>query len=170
MASAARREAPLLTVSVAAELAGIHPQTVRQYDRLGLVVAKRTRGGGRRYSLADVERLQEIQRLSQEEGISLAGIARIFELQDEVERLRAQVRRLRRQVERQGEELAAEELRRNRVFAAGSDGDVLMAAGPSELRERLRQARKAAAAEVDLDDVGADVSGGGTIIIWRPSY
>ncbi len=186
MAGQARREAPLLTVSVAAELAGIHPQTVRQYDRLGLVVAKRTRGGGRRYSLADVERLQEIQRLSQEEGVSLAGIARIFELQDEVERLRAQVRRLRRQVEKQGEELAAEEMRRNRVFAAGSDGDVLVASGRQDLREQLREARRLAAEKarreaaedrdarygVDPDEDAPIVSRRetGTIIIWRPSY
>ena len=56
MAHAAGREAPILTVSVAAELAGMHPQTVRQYDRLGLVPAKRTRGGGRRYSLSDVDK------------------------------------------------------------------------------------------------------------------
>ena len=188
-ASTSRRDAPILTVSVAAELAGIHPQTVRQYDRLGLVVATRTRGGGRRYSLADVERLQEIQRLSQDEGVSLAGIARIFELQDEVERLQAQVRRLRRQVEKQGEALAAEEMRRNRVFAAGSDGDVLVAAGPSQLRERLREARRAAAAEEArqaaeaaeearrrAEAMGADAEGmgresiSGAIVIWRPSY
>lgn len=81
------KTAPILTVSVAAELAGMHAQTVRQYDRLGLVVAKRTRGGGRRYSLNDVDRLTEIQRLSQDEGINLAGISRIFELRDELEKL-----------------------------------------------------------------------------------
>lgn len=73
MAHAAGRDAPILTVSVAAELAGMHPQTVRQYDRLGLVPAKRTRGGGRRYSLSDVDKLLEIQELSQKEGINLAG-------------------------------------------------------------------------------------------------
>lgn len=81
------KTAPILTVSVAAELAGMHAQTVRQYDRLGLVVAKRTRGGGRRYSLNDVDRLTEIQRLSQDEGINLAGISRIFELRDELEKI-----------------------------------------------------------------------------------
>lgn len=153
-----RRDAALFTVSVAAELAGIHPQTLRQYDRLGLVVPQRTRGGGRRYSLADVERLQEIQRLSQDEGVSLAGIARIFELQDEVERLRSQVRRLRSQVEKQGQALAAQELARNRVFAAGADGDVFMASDSNELRVRLRETRPR-----------RQPTTRGTIVVWQPS-
>ena len=85
----ANRRAPLLTVSVAAELAGMHAQTLRQYDRLGLVSARRTRGGGRRYSLEDVERLQEIQRMSQEDGINLAGIARILQMQERIDQLTA---------------------------------------------------------------------------------
>lgn len=171
-----RRDAPLFTVSVAAELAGIHPQTVRQYDRLGLVIATRTQGGGRRYSLNDIERLQEIQRLSQEEGISLAGIARIFELQDENERLHAQVRRLRKQIEKHEEALAAEELARNRVFAAGADGDIYMASGHSELRMRLRELREQAERERraeeerradEAHESRASQRNNGTVVVWR---
>ena len=80
--------APVYVISVAAELAGMHAQTLRQYDRLGLVTPSRTGGGGRRYSPHDIRRLSEVQRLSQD-GVSLAGIRRIFELQDQVEALRS---------------------------------------------------------------------------------
>jgi len=74
-------EAKVLIISVAARLAGMHPQTLRQYDRLGLVQPERTPGGGRRYSVRDVSLLREVQRLSQEEGVNLAGIKRIIELE-----------------------------------------------------------------------------------------
>ena len=73
-------DTPVFVISVAAELAGMHAQTLRQYDRLGLVSPSRTRGGGRRYSLRDVALLREVQRLSQDEGVSLAGIQRILRL------------------------------------------------------------------------------------------
>ena len=72
-------ETPVFVISVAAELAGMHAQTLRQYDRLGLVTPSRTRGGGRRYSQRDVALLREVQRLSQDEGVSLSGIARILD-------------------------------------------------------------------------------------------
>ena len=80
---------PVFVISVAAELAGMHPQTLRQYDRLGLVSPGRAGGGGRRYSPRDVEQLREVQRLSQEEGVNLAGIKRVIELANQVEALRA---------------------------------------------------------------------------------
>lgn len=70
----------VLLISVAARMAGMHPQTLRQYDRLGLVCPERTPGGGRRYSVRDVAMLREIQRLSQDEGINLAGVKRIIAL------------------------------------------------------------------------------------------
>ena len=73
-------EAPVFPVSVAAQLADMHPQTLRGYDRLGLVVPKRSRGRGRRYSLKDVAKLRHIQHLSQGEGINLEGIRRILAL------------------------------------------------------------------------------------------
>ncbi len=81
-------------ISVAAELAGMHAQTLRTYDRLGLVSPRRSAGGGRRYSQHDVDLLREVQRLSHDEGVNLAGIKRIIELTDQVDRLRAQVREL----------------------------------------------------------------------------
>ncbi|WP_203904242.1 heat shock protein transcriptional repressor HspR [Virgisporangium aliadipatigenens] len=72
-------------------MAGMHPQTLRQYDRLGLVQAQRTPGGGRRYSARDVALLREIQRLSQEEGVNLAGIKRIIDLENWVTELQQRV-------------------------------------------------------------------------------
>ena len=84
-------DTPVFVISVAAQLAGMHSQTLRQYDRLGLVTPSRTQGGGRRYSARDVALLREVQRLSQEEGISLAAIQRILALENEIADLRAQV-------------------------------------------------------------------------------
>ena len=78
-------------ISVAAELAGMHAQTLRTYDRLGLVSPERSAGGGRRYSERDVELLREIQRLSQDEGVNLAGIKRIIELTNQVEALQSRI-------------------------------------------------------------------------------
>lgn len=89
-----RVDEPLYVISVAADMAGMHPQTLRQYDRLGLVKPGRAGGGGRRYSLRDIELLREVQRLSQEEGVNLAGIKRILELEAEVEALRSHVAEL----------------------------------------------------------------------------
>lgn len=86
-------------ISVAAELAGMHAQTLRTYDRLGLVTPARTSGGGRRYSTRDVEVLREIQRLSQEEGVNLAGIKRIIELTNQVDALQQRLHELQREVE-----------------------------------------------------------------------
>lgn len=89
-------------ISVAAELAGMHAQTLRTYDRLGLVTPQRTSGGGRRYSERDVARLREIQRLSQDEGVNLAGIKRIIELADQVDALTRQVDALNRRLNYSG--------------------------------------------------------------------
>ncbi|MGY1741400.1 MULTISPECIES: heat shock protein transcriptional repressor HspR [unclassified Blastococcus] len=93
-ARAVAEDAPVFVISVAAELAGMHAQTLRQYDRLGLVRPGRTAGGGRRYSPRDVALLREVQRLSQEDGVNLAGIKRIIELESQVEALQQRVREL----------------------------------------------------------------------------
>lgn len=77
----------VFVISVAAEITGMHAQTLRTYDRMGLVTPQRTRGGGRRYSRADIEALQEIQRLSHEEGVNLAGIKTIIEQQNRIAEL-----------------------------------------------------------------------------------
>ena len=84
----------VFVISVAAQLAGMHPQTLRQYDRLGLVTPDRAGGGGRRYSARDVELLREVQRLSQEDGVNLAGIKRIIELEHHVAALQERVQEL----------------------------------------------------------------------------
>lgn len=84
-------ESRTFLISVAADLAGMHAQTLRTYDRLGLVSPERSAGGGRRYSERDVELLREIQRLSQDEGVNLAGIKRIIELTNQVAALQARI-------------------------------------------------------------------------------
>ncbi len=88
------RESITFLISVAAELAGMHAQTLRTYDRLGLVTPRRTSGGGRRYSQHDVDLLREVQRLSQHEGVNLAGIKRIIELTNQVEALQSRLREM----------------------------------------------------------------------------
>ena len=93
-------ETPVYVISVAAQLAGMHPQTLRQYDRLGLVSPRRSSGGGRRYSQHDVDLLREVQRLSQDEGVNLAGIKRIIELTNQVEALQARLAELANELDR----------------------------------------------------------------------
>ncbi len=110
---------PIFAIAVAAELAGMHPQTLRQYDRLGLVSPTRTAGKSRRYSMRDVLQLREIAKLSAE-GLNLEGIRRILQLENEAAELRARVREL--------ESALADELLNRpgrRVFAAGESGDVI---------------------------------------------
>jgi len=132
-------DTPVFVISVAAELAGMHAQTLRQYDRLGLVTPSRTRGGGRRYSQRDVALLREVQRLSPEEGVSLSGIARILELENQVEALRARVAEL-------TEALQSGSGRSTRVFSVSPTGDVYAA----RLGERPRHVRSQA------------------LVVWRP--
>jgi MerR family transcriptional regulator, heat shock protein HspR len=93
------RDAGVYIISVAAELAGVHPQTLRTYERKGLLTPKRTSGGTRRYSERDVARVQLIQQLTQAEGVNLAGVLRILELEDEVDRLRRRLERAQRELE-----------------------------------------------------------------------
>ena len=90
----ADEETPVFVISVAAQLSGLHAQTLRSYDRMGLVSPGRTAGGGRRYSMRDIALLREVQRLSQQEGVNLAGIKRIIELENQVEALQARVAEL----------------------------------------------------------------------------
>ena len=93
------RDARTFLISVAAELAGMHAQTLRTYDRLGLVSPRRTSGGGRRYSERDVELLREVQRLSQDEGVNLAGIKRIIELTNQVEALQSRLKEMAEEID-----------------------------------------------------------------------
>jgi len=135
---------PVFVISVAAQLAGMHPQTLRQYDRLGLVSPGRTAGRGRRYSPRDVARLREVQRLSQDEGVNLAGIKRVLELGAENDVLRDELDRLRGEVE----ELRSRLSSTRRVFAAGPAGDIV-AVAPGRRPERMGPASSA-------------------LVIWRP--
>ncbi|HEY0696369.1 MAG TPA: helix-turn-helix transcriptional regulator [Micromonospora sp.] len=99
-------DAKVLMISVAARMAGMHPQTLRQYDRMGLVQPGRAAGGGRRYSARDVVLLREVQRLSQDDGVNLAGIKRIIELEQLVDGLRQEAARLRAELEAAYQRLA----------------------------------------------------------------
>ena len=96
---AKKDEARTFLISVAAELAGMHAQTLRTYDRLGLVSPRRSSGGGRRYSQHDVDLLREVQRLSQDEGVNLAGIKRIIELTNQVQALQSRLKEMAAEVE-----------------------------------------------------------------------
>lgn len=117
---------PIFVISAAAELAEMHPQTLRQYDRLGIVRPTRLPGRARRYSQHDVDMLREVQRLSQE-GVSLEGIRRIMELQNHVDALRAKVQEMATDMQEMAAELASRPARGgSRVFAAGlSGGDIV---------------------------------------------
>lgn len=122
-------DAPVFAIAAAAELSGLHPQTLRQYDRIGLVVPRRTSGGSRRYSARNIDQLREVAQLSAE-GVSLPAIARLLDLQDENLLLRNRIAML---------EGALRSERENRpgvrVFAAGSTGVVPVPTG-----RRLRRA------------------------------
>ncbi|WP_040158343.1 heat shock protein transcriptional repressor HspR [Nigerium massiliense] len=113
-------EAPMFTVTVAARLADMHPQTLRGYDRQGLVVPRRSSGRGRRYSLRDIQRLRHIQQLSQREGINLEGIRRILELEAQLEAANEQAARLVTLLEE------ARATAPSRLFTAGSAGQVAL--------------------------------------------
>ncbi len=119
---------PLFVISVAAELAQMHPQTLRQYDRLGLVSPTRTEGKSRRYSMRDVARLREIARLSQE-GVSLEGIRRVLELVNENSELNQRVRDLEREL---SDQIMSQPGKR--VFAAGDQGVIRL--NPGQRPER----------------------------------
>jgi MerR family transcriptional regulator/heat shock protein HspR len=94
MPNGADEDMPVFVISVAAQLSGLHAQTLRSYDRLGLVSPGRTSGGGRRYSMRDIALLREVQRLSQSDGVNLAGIKRIIELENQVDALQARLAEL----------------------------------------------------------------------------
>ena len=128
----------LYPIGAAARLTGMHPQTLRQYDRLGLVRPSRTAGRGRRYTAEDLATLREVQRLSAEEGVNLAGIRRILALEAQVKELSAQVERL---------QVAAQVTRR--VFAVTPDGGATALAQGQRLR-RAEPVNRAA------------------LVVWRP--
>nr|WP_281254320.1 helix-turn-helix transcriptional regulator [Sanguibacter antarcticus] len=147
-AGGSRDDEPVFPISRAAELAGMHPQTLRQYDRLGIVSPGRTAGRGRRYSRRDVLQLIEVQALSQDEGINLAGIKRILDLE-------AQVRRLEHKVEH----LTAAVDPGSRVFTAAASGDVVAVRRGPWSRRRGWGRREVSGEQGDER---------AAVVLWRP--
>ena len=121
-------DTPLFVISIAAELCGMHPQTLRQYDRMGLVSPTRTMGKSRRYTMQDVVKLREVSKLSAE-GVSLEGIRRVLELVNENAELSTRVRDLERELANQVMSQPG-----NRVFAAGDQGVIRL--NPGQRPER----------------------------------
>lgn len=126
-------DTPVYVISVAAQLSGLHPQTLRTYDRMGLVSPGRSPGRGRRYSMRDITMLREIQRLSQEEGINLAGIKHILELEREAAALRDEVVRLRTLAEALSTELESTRSVAARLARLRGTGDKSAYQGGMEL-------------------------------------
>jgi MerR family transcriptional regulator/heat shock protein HspR len=110
------REHGVYMISVAAELAGMHPQTLRIYETRGLITPKRSPKNTRLYSQQDVDRLRRIQELTGELGMNLAGVERVFELEEEIERMRRRMRNLERHAQRVQQELEKELDRVRRSF------------------------------------------------------
>jgi MerR family transcriptional regulator/heat shock protein HspR len=131
---------PVFAIAMAAELSGLHPQTLRQYDKIGLVCPQRTAGKSRRYSMHDIAQLREVAAMSAE-GVNLEGIRRVVELENQVSALAARVREL--------ESALADELLNRpgrRIFAAGPGGDVI------SLRAGTRSRRS------------------NQLVVWRPPH
>jgi MerR family transcriptional regulator, heat shock protein HspR len=124
-------------ISVAAELAGVHPQTLRTYERKGLIEPFRTKGGTRRYSARDVERVRLIQELTQDEGVNLAGVLRILDLQDRLELAERRVARAQAAAEQIREEARAA-LRR----ASQRSGSELVLYRPAEIERHPSASRR----------------------------
>ena len=150
-------ELPVFSVGRAGELANVHPQTLRQYDRLGLVVPQRTAGGARRYSLRDIALLANAQHLSQEEGINLAGVTRILELEEENRELRRQVERLRKPAG-------------TSVFAADADGGIVEVERSRrarmwrhQIRVDMRQLPSRDSSEISREDDGKTST---SVVLW----
>ncbi len=121
-------DAPLFAIAVAAELAAMHPQTLRQYDRIGLVIPGRTRGGSRRYSMRNIGQLRQVAQMSQD-GMSLPAITHILRLEDTVRSLRRQVTDLETQLRVEREQRPG-----SRVFAAGATGSIVTLRSGTRIR------------------------------------
>lgn len=134
-----RDERAVYVISVAAELAGVHPQTLRVYERKGLLNPERTSGNTRRYSRADIERLQRIQELTQQEGINLAGARHVLRLEEQLDRMRREIDRMAARVQELESGLAAD-MRR----MARQAGEILPAREHRSLGELWSEARRKA--------------------------
>ena len=153
---------PSYTVSAAAQLAGMHPQTLRQYDALGLVVPARTKGGGRRYSTADVHRLRRIQSLTHDEGVNLAGVAKVLELTAQIDALRSEVEGLHARARKSLHPT-------RRVFAADRQGSVRPRPPAPEGAWNTRARREAEPAGAALARRGS-AGGRSTLVVGSALY
>jgi MerR family transcriptional regulator, heat shock protein HspR len=129
-----REDRAVYIISVAAELAGVHPQTLRIYERKGLLRPARTAGNTRRYSDRDIARLRMIQRLTQEQGLNLAGVKMIVEMEDQIDRMRERMGTLDREL-RQARVRLREEIERLRKES--QRGEIVPASTVPRLRIRL---------------------------------
>ena len=143
MANGKRREVDpsrgVYMISVAAELAGMHPQTLRIYESRGLIEPKRSPKNTRLYSQEDVDRLRRIQELTSDMGMNLAGVEKVFELEEEIDRMRRRMRSLEKQAERLERQMAAELDRVRRSFKRElvpyqAPGQALVPAGKRAVR------------------------------------
>ena len=121
---------PIFPIAAASELSGLHPQTLRQYDRIGLVVPGRTRGGSRRYSARNIVQLREVARLSGE-GVPLAVIQRMLDLENQVQELSAEVAGLRVQLQQERDNRPGA-----RIFATNAAGGVVTLKGTTRVRRQ----------------------------------
>ncbi|MFU0555309.1 heat shock protein transcriptional repressor HspR [Gardnerella vaginalis] len=162
---------PIFTVSHVANLTDTHPQTLRQYDRLRLIMPQRTEGGARRYSLRDIDRLVQTQKLSQEDGVNLAGIMRILALQEENRQLKRQIRHL----------IEEANCAERNIFTATVDGNIVevqrsqsakdwrrdirvqQRALPSSYNKHSHSQNDAQYNNCDYDDLNDDKS----VVLWR---
>jgi MerR family transcriptional regulator/heat shock protein HspR len=123
-------------ISVAAELAGVHPQTLRIYERKGLLTPARTAGNTRRYSERDIDRLRAIQRLTQVEGINLAGVKMIVEMESQIDRMRRRMERLDRELEQSHRQARDEIERMERRYPRA---DLVPLAAVQQVRRTVRE-------------------------------
>jgi MerR family transcriptional regulator, heat shock protein HspR len=123
-------------ISVAAELAGVHPQTLRIYERKGLLTPARTPGNNRRYSERDIQRLRTIQRLTQAQGINLAGVKMIVEMEDQLDRMRRRMERLDRELEASVRRAKAE---LDRLHERHPRADIVTVSSVRPIRHAARQ-------------------------------
>ena len=149
---------PVFSVGQTAQIGQIHPQTLRQYDRLGLIVPERTEGGSRRYSLRDVQRLTRAQHLSVDDGVNLAGIARILDLEEENRQLRRQVRRLNDPA--------------GNIFAADADGQgvsVAQSGSARTWRGSIQVRMRELPGRTDTYDADS-IADSKSIVVWDEEY
>ena len=136
MAKRREERSAVYVISVAAELAGVHPQTLRVYERKGLLAPQRTSGNTRRYSAEDIERLRRIQELTQNDGVNLAGAKMVLRLEEQLERMRRDLTRMASRVQ----ELEADVAREMRRMAQQA-GEIVPARKHRSLHELWNEIR-----------------------------